>query len=967
MLAILSDLGWGTYMTDDGENHNAYTNLQQAVNAAAANDTVWVENGYVWNEGGIKGTTWGALSRLVIPRKMTVRSRSGKWEDGAVIEGQWECDVSGGTATVGPNARAGVVCNGATVMGFVIRRCSTQSGITDGNAFINGTAVNCFFAECVAGYNNLRSSTIRNCVISNFWGGTYGGICRECNMYDTLIVDYGLDKSSAMSDSACQFTGTYTVSNCVFRNCFGNPWLVGATKSTTGSLLDCTFEGNRGAAVVGVSYNADQRLTLKRCTFRGNTCASISTPYRSDRVNNTILAYDCFLTNNLSSPVVTPGSFYNCLIANNSGVGPTLATNGDPGYSLKLFNCTVYGNTQTGNFGTLGANVKAVNTIVRNNTLKSGYTDSFAAATNCCIEATASVAEGKNNTTEEPRLVNPAGGIYSPSELSPCNGTGSLTAYELPATDLAGRSRTTDGEVSMGAYEYDPTKHYFAVSQKMPTYLYPPATVTFNADVSGFGFTPVFYWDLDGDGVADEVTKVPTLTHAFDVGHWPVALSVSNLTLKTGSTLAYEPFSVTPRPVRYVKAGNEEGAAEPYDTEANAAADIQTAINYCADGDEVVILPGTYPITQSVVVDKDLIVHGSTGNPVDVVIQGNKGTIRCLNIHGGAATIVHSVTLANGGIESQKEGAGVLIGNDVQFGASPGSGILSNCVVRGCYGSNKTVGSTGVAAFGPNAFVTHCVISNCSSYSCYNNGGRLCALGLYVNAGARAENCLVAKNFTDTKFPYGIDRNTNLFDETGALTYLHYQGYFHAPVVVGDQSSIRFCTIVDNRASFCGGVNVIGRGRFERCVIAGNDVIAKELREGDAHYKVWSMFKSNNSIMGNIDYDFRNGKTEFDAFVTAEQSRADEYSAAQTSNAVDVAGVTLGEGTIVAPTEKLVRNLARGRYDLPASSPAIDVVPADAVSAMATKDLIGNRRLFCGAYDLGAFERQQRGTMILVR
>lgn len=119
--------------------------------------------------------------------------------------------------------------------------------------------------------------------------------------------------------------------------------------------------------------------------------------------------------------------------------------------------------------------------------------------------------------------------------------------------------------------------------------------------------------------------------------------------------------------------------------------------------------------------------------------------------------------------------------------------------------------------------------------------------------------------------------------------------------------------------------------------------------------------------MGNIDYDFRNGKTEFDAFVTAEQARADEYSAAQTSNAVDVADVALGAGTIVAPTEKLVRNLARGRYDLPAGSPAIDVVPADAASDMATKDLIGNRRLFCGAYDLGAFEKQQRGTMILVR
>jgi NADPH-dependent glutamate synthase beta subunit-like oxidoreductase len=42
-----SDLGWGTYVTDDGARHDAYTNLQQADYAAANNDTVWVENGFV--------------------------------------------------------------------------------------------------------------------------------------------------------------------------------------------------------------------------------------------------------------------------------------------------------------------------------------------------------------------------------------------------------------------------------------------------------------------------------------------------------------------------------------------------------------------------------------------------------------------------------------------------------------------------------------------------------------------------------------------------------------------------------------------------------------------------------------------------------------------------------------------------------------------------------------------------------
>ncbi len=40
-----------------------------------------------------------------------------------------------------------------------------------------------------------------------------------------------------------------------------------------------------------------------------------------------------------------------------------------------------------------------------------------------------------------------------------------------------------------------------------------------------------------------------------------------------------------------------------------------------ADGDEVVILPGTYEISEQIVVDKELIVGGATGKPEDVVIH----------------------------------------------------------------------------------------------------------------------------------------------------------------------------------------------------------------------------------------------------------------------------------------------------------------------------------------------------------
>ena len=42
---------WGTYTTSDGVDHDAYTNLQQVISAAANGSTIWVEDGFTVSEG----------------------------------------------------------------------------------------------------------------------------------------------------------------------------------------------------------------------------------------------------------------------------------------------------------------------------------------------------------------------------------------------------------------------------------------------------------------------------------------------------------------------------------------------------------------------------------------------------------------------------------------------------------------------------------------------------------------------------------------------------------------------------------------------------------------------------------------------------------------------------------------------------------------------------------------------------
>ncbi len=964
-----SDLGWGTYVTDDGVGHDAYTNLQQAVSAAANKDTVWVENGFVcadW-QGCIKNPKNSSDVRLYIKRGVTVRSRSGHWTSGCVIEGS-NAEPKVGGVCFEMNDHTG------KLIGFEIRHCEITAGA--GKAVYYGSISNCFVHSSFGNGSTLENVWAYNSVVSNCWA-RQNGIGYNGAYYNCEFVDIGKDMVSERADDAMlklQEVAAHTlsiVSNCTFRNCYGNPWLVAThqvyTRESAPRLIDCRFEGCRGETLVGnnnaaTSGNPTSRhLILENCTFTGNTLTGACIAESAGTLPKFIYAYNCIFTNNNCAAVNSLGEFFNCLMADNSAGGVIIA-NPYTDVPSTLYNCTVFGNVGTGTSSTIGNGVAAVNTIVRGNTAREGLSDTFVAATNSCLESSANVQLGENNIFTDPLLAAPSDGFYMPLESSPCRDSGSVTAYVLPQTDLAGRPRTTEGKVAIGAYEYDAGLSYLSGKAVFPNYLYAPANITFNATSFGFGTDSHFYWDIDGDGATGRVTEGPFLTHSFDAGDWTVTVCVSNLTAGTGSAFTYDRFSIAERPVRYVKVGNED-AAEPYDTQATAAADIQTAIDYSDDGDEIVILPGVYSNAEAVVVNKDLIVRGATGNPEDVIIHQTAAE-RCLHVCAPKEAIVHSLVLENGNKnEPDRQGAGVLIASD-DIGVSPACGTLSNVVVRNCFVTYQLARCPGVAAIGPKAFVTHSVISNCNSFSGFQNQGRLCALALYLKDGSRAENCLITRNYTKAGVTYEIPYDADIWNwEKGKIGYA-YQGLYHVTVHVGDKSSMRFCTIVTNTASFCGGINVLGSGRFSNCVIADNLVRIKYIRDMLPRYRVWSAFEE---PTGDWHFETENtGKQVFDGYLTREKERATapEYYAAQTTNACDVAENGLGAGTIVASSEKLVRNPSRGRYELPIGSPAIDVVPQDAVLGMAAGDLLGNERLFGSAYDLGAFEKKQRGLVI---
>ena len=1054
-----SDAPWGTYVTEDDVAHDAYTDLQQAINAAAANDTIWVEDGFVC-DAGVVSTSIGD-ARIHVTKTLTIRGRSGSWENGPVIRGAYATAFDGTEKTrCGEGAvRCAVFSNnnGPKLVGFRLENGATvvsgTSHSNQGGGVYSGKLENCLVTGCAASEGGgAYSANLTDCVVSNcsavstsvnaYGGGVYGGTLSNClvTMCHASYMGGGISGSTtydcivencvADSYGGCIRSGTHyrpvlrggranegsaiyqgslyggVISNCLVKstaascarldgvlltgnagshlfNCSNNgliatncvatgnstTYIIVSDRAHTGLIVDCAFTNNASAVSVYIgNMTRPCNLNFLRCVIDGDTAIRTLPSSKDPSVLQTCRAESCVFRGRLEGT----GDYYNCLVTGIAGtkaadlspVSCTAAqTSGDA--PLNLYNCTVTGNVRSPReAGAGGGNVRAYNSIIRGNTRTSASADAFAVATNCCLEDDAEVATGAGCVRADPCLVY-VGGLPFPADYSPCLATGSTAAYALTEKDLAGRPRATAAggaeTVSMGACEHDPELLAANIVRAADSqYEYAPATGRLTAYCTGLGSGPLtYYWDFDGDGAVDLVATSPSSAYAFALpGVYAPSVAVSNAV--AGVAAALPPIAVGARPIHYVVEGSATPAA-PYATIATAAASIAAAVDCAADGDEVVILPGTYAIDTQIVVRADIAVHGSTGRPEDVVVHQTSYD-RCFQINGGPACIVHSLTVENGGRnESYEVGSGVFIGFGGTIGANyaptAAQGTLSNVIVRSChqgtawggYGSNlaKYARGTGVFAIGPGALVTHCVITNNFSTSCYSAGGRGNGVGLHLADHARAEHCLVARNFTGSTAPT---------PSTGNLWEKKPYGMSHAAVWVEGGAVLRFSTVAGNAMSFCGGVNVLNGGRFENCVVAGNRVLYASVADADDRYKVWASFPAAYASV----YSSSGDSAAFDAYIAAEKERAEDAAcrALLAMNAVDAEDAGLGAGTVEAEAARLLADAEAGDYRLPRRSPAIDAIPRAAVAPPVGADLLGNTRPFGAGYDPGCFEAQ---------
>jgi hypothetical protein len=188
----------------------AATNIQDAVDAAAAGELVLVTNG-VYSTGG-KVMSGDLTNRVAADKALTVISVNGYAS--TIIEGKWD------SATNGPAAvRCAWLTNGATLSGFTLRNGATRGGNVinvnlnhAGGAWLSSNALisNCVITNNGASYGGGAAlGPVNNCFIG-FNSALHGGGAYSCRLYNcTVRHNYSPFGSNVGAG----------VESCVSRNC----------------------------------------------------------------------------------------------------------------------------------------------------------------------------------------------------------------------------------------------------------------------------------------------------------------------------------------------------------------------------------------------------------------------------------------------------------------------------------------------------------------------------------------------------------------------------------------------------------------------------------------------------------------------------------------------------------------------------------------------------------------------------
>lgn len=240
---------------------NAATNIQAAIDAAAAGDVVWVTNG-LYNTGGVPNATGATTNRIRVSKSITVRSVNGP--EFTIIEGRLD--------TTDPNSRGSVRCawltTGAVLSGFTLRGGGTTSLDNRGGGCLGGTLTNCVLVGNTATIGGgAASAGLFNCLLCSNTATLRGGGAANCQTEDSVFCH-----NTALGTT--NQGGGGVSDGCVARRC---RFVANSTPGSGGgawksTLMGCALQENAAGFLGGASYSN----TLQSCTLTWNHGAPAS-------------------------------------------------------------------------------------------------------------------------------------------------------------------------------------------------------------------------------------------------------------------------------------------------------------------------------------------------------------------------------------------------------------------------------------------------------------------------------------------------------------------------------------------------------------------------------------------------------------------------------------------------------------------------------------------------------------------